>query len=57
MNILDDMGVSKLSGIFFFKVNYSFNTYSANENKWLMNKWFMQLVSLPNIRKTAYKHT
>jgi len=24
MDILDDMGVSKLSAIFFFKVNYSF---------------------------------
>jgi len=28
MDILDDMGVSKLSAKVFFKVNYSFNVYS-----------------------------
>jgi len=30
MNILDDMGVSKLSAkVFFFKVNHSFNTKNS----------------------------
>jgi len=28
MDILDDMGVSKLSARVFLKVNYSFNTWS-----------------------------
>jgi len=33
MDILDDTGVSKLSAFFFFKVNYSFNLCSKDEQK------------------------
>jgi len=38
MDILDDMGVSKLSAkVFFFKVNYSFK-YTINAFKWNQTK-------------------
>jgi len=32
MDILDDMGVSKLSAKVFFKVNYSFNFHFMNKS-------------------------
>jgi len=37
MDVLDDMGVSKLSAIFFFKVNYSFK---ARNYEMLSLLWF-----------------
>jgi len=33
MDILDDMGVSKLSANVFSKVNYSFNSHSFNDTQ------------------------
>jgi len=39
MDILDDMGVSKLSAIFFLKVNYSFKVcFSDLSNTYVMLK-------------------
>jgi len=38
MDILDDMGVSKLSAKVFSKVNYSFNTWTNNVNLKIFQK-------------------
>jgi len=35
VDILDDMGVSKLSAKVFFKVNYSFNSKADTSSQWI----------------------
>jgi len=51
MDILDDMGVSKLSAIFFLKVNYSFNV------KVQLFKAFKQKITLYIVFNTEFVFT
>jgi len=40
MDILDDMGVSKLSAKVFFKMNYSFNAWELGDDRSIMRCFF-----------------
>jgi len=60
VDILDDMGVSKLSAKDFFKVNYSFNvsnilkSTSQHLNALLENGERQELFRFPNTYKTSH---
>jgi len=42
MDILDDMGVSKLSAKVFFKVNYSFNNIFRIQDSFILDFMFIK---------------
>jgi len=52
MDILDDMGVSKLSAKVFFKVNYSFKSHSENWPMWIQTRFH----TLCRVTKDALLH-
>jgi len=46
MDILDDMGVSKLSAKVFLKVNYSFKPFWKCSEKTCRTQYFILLISI-----------
>jgi len=56
MDILDDMGVSKLSAKVFLKVNYSFNTGLENKNNAFIQQRCIKLVSIRDLTKKNKKY-
>jgi len=57
MDILDEMGVSKLSAkVFFFKVNYSFNRQMKSNNSIIISVNLVCSVLFSNVIKIKKKY-